>query len=68
MSNRKCGRCGKDPAEGNASIWTDKGRVHYCHGDDDAVSCYEQAPSDGVKLNLGSTSITYPLSSDNPYA
>lgn len=48
MSKRKCIRCGKDPAEGFASIWTaEKGEQFYCHGDD-AVSCYERAGYDAV--------------------
>lgn len=40
-SPRRCGRCGKDLAEGFASVWTrDTGEVFYCRGDD-SPSCYE---------------------------
>jgi hypothetical protein len=47
MSKRKCGRCGKDPAEGFASIWSiDTGEVYYCHGDDEETSCYEESSWD----------------------
>lgn len=45
MSKRKCYRCGKDPAEGFASIWTAAtGKLWYCHGDDDeSPTCYEES-------------------------
>ena len=44
MSKRKCVACGKDPAEGFASIWTQAtGERFFCHGDDDDVSCYMTA-------------------------
>lgn len=42
MSKRKCYLCGKDPAEGFASIWTrETGERFYCHGDEQELSCYE---------------------------
>lgn len=41
---RPCHRCGKDPADGYASVWTAaEGERWYCHGDDDeGASCYER--------------------------
>lgn len=40
-AGRPCYRCGKDPAEGYASVWTAvEGERWYCHGDDDDVTCY----------------------------
>ena len=44
--NRPCYRCGKNPAEGFASVWTAAtGERWYCHGDDDeSPTCYESAP------------------------
>lgn len=45
-ADRPCYRCGKNPAEGFASIWTQAtGERWYCHGDDDeSPTCYEAAP------------------------
>lgn len=44
LSDRPCFRCGKNPAEGFASVWTAAtGERWYCHGDDDDPSCYEAA-------------------------
>ena len=39
-----CGLCGKDPATGYASEWSEAtGEVWYCHGDDDeSPTCYER--------------------------
>jgi hypothetical protein len=46
MSARKCVICGRDPAEGFASIWHNGREDWYCHGDDDTdVSCYVVAAS-----------------------
>lgn len=39
MSKRKCVVCGKDPAEGYASIWHNGREDWYCHPDD-GPSCY----------------------------
>jgi hypothetical protein len=39
MSKRKCVVCGKDPAEGYASIWHDGKEDWYCHPDE-GPSCY----------------------------
>lgn len=36
MSAQRCGLCGKDPAEGFASV----NGVRFCHGDDDDTTCY----------------------------
>lgn len=40
-----CYRCGKNPAEGYASIWTpEHGQRWFCHGDDDDdPTCYMAA-------------------------
>ena len=49
MSRAICGGCGKDPAEGFATV----NDVRYCHGDNDPTpTCYERArsPSEVVKL------------------
>jgi hypothetical protein len=44
MSKRKCGLCGRDPAEGHASVTVGDKETWYCHGDDDAsLTCYERA-------------------------
>lgn len=42
-----CARCGKNPAAGYASTWSQAdGEKWYCHGDDDeSPTCYEQAPT-----------------------
>lgn len=42
MTKRKCYLCGKDPAEGYASISRGGEEKWYCHGDDDDLSCYER--------------------------
>lgn len=46
-SPTKCNGCGKDPAEGLATIWSEKdGTLRYCHGDETDESgwtCYEKA-------------------------
>ncbi|MEW1705933.1 hypothetical protein AB0230_01720 [Microbacterium sp. NPDC089190] len=39
MSKRKCVSCGKDPAEGFASVYRDGKEQWYCHPDD-GESCY----------------------------
>ena len=39
MSKRKCARCGKDPADGFASIYQDGEEQWFCH-DDEGESCY----------------------------
>ena len=44
MSKRKCVVCGKDPAEGYASINDE----FYCHGDTLETTCYMAASCDGV--------------------
>jgi hypothetical protein len=51
--DRPCYRCGKNPAEGFASVWTAKdGERWYCHGDDDEdPTCYmtaQEASPDAV--------------------
>lgn len=54
-----CARCGQDPAEGFASIWTAAtGERWYCHGDD-GPSCY--APTEAALDLSASTSRTYDL-------
>lgn len=45
MSARKCVTCGKDPAEGFASVYQDGAERWYCHGDD-GPSCYTAEPED----------------------
>jgi len=44
MSKRKCVVCGKDPAEGYASIWHNGREDWYCHPDD-GPSCYVARPA-----------------------
>jgi hypothetical protein len=43
---RKCHYCGKEPADGFASVWSAAtGERWYCHGDDtdEPLTCYEKA-------------------------
>lgn len=42
--------CGKNPAEGYASIYKDGVEKWYCHGDDD-FTCYERK---SIELAVGS--------------
>jgi hypothetical protein len=42
VTKRKCAVCGKDPAEGFASIWWGGKEIWYCHPDD-GPSCYVAA-------------------------
>ena len=50
--DRKCGICGKNPAEGLASIEEGGVETYYCHGDEqDDLTCYQI-------VQLGSTSTT----------
>lgn len=44
MSKRECKRCGKDPAEGLASITDELGEHFYCHNGP-SPTCYELANS-----------------------
>lgn len=39
LSSAACASCGRDPAEGYATI----GRVRYCHGDGPRPTCYMRA-------------------------
>lgn len=45
MTDEACARCGKDPAEGFASIGTVYEMRRYCHGDT-KPSCYELGQRD----------------------
>ena len=40
-----CGRCGRTPASGYASAWSEAtGEIWFCHGDDDdSPTCYERS-------------------------
>jgi hypothetical protein len=67
VSRYKCGRCGKDPAEGFASI----DGVRYCHGDAESPTCYERGPVDGLEALMGVAATLEPgeslrLSLDEP--
>lgn len=49
--SRPCYLCGKNPAEGFASVWTrDGGERRFCHGDEQELSCYEAQSIDPTDL------------------